>query len=421
MPPSSTRYPRDHFSVKLAKLCRRLDSKSSGEADAYWVDQVWAVGSWARGAPLCGDLDLVVSLGGRGDNYKTLSQLASPILGRQRGVEVHFGVPGDNTSGVAFRDQVLIWSRQGNNWQSAIDDVPIDPNATRAPRQWDALPFDYKDFSGCMSNDALRKVIDLEQKGIIRWTVHTLPKPQESWPEGERPAHIARAELLMRGWGPERRTSMLAMIDYVATGFPNQRDRYLQLSEEFREMEMGGLVLRVGPLYINPDWLDGKFEGRAFGLAKLWSKSKPNLLWMIERGPNHPINRAFEDIEAWTLWHAARDEASCETWVFPHQQEGGADFMHLFTTRREAAAAIRLLEDEDLAEPGSLLPKLLRGQELLDWLSCMDGVELKQQSTLALTNLGQRCAGLDDEDRVTLAGLRDILAPKCRIKASATQ
>src|SRR5690606_34847941 len=69
------RQPRARFTRALRRICERLDAQDTHEVT--WTERMfpgemlrgvmraetlWVVGSYARGAPLCGDLDLVLKL-----------------------------------------------------------------------------------------------------------------------------------------------------------------------------------------------------------------------------------------------------------------------------------------------------------------------------------------------------------------------
>ncbi len=77
------RLPRDHFTRVLARICGRLDNSYASQV--RWTDSffkevhhsivsaraLWVVGSYARGALDCGDLDLVMEAISQSDGRLT--------------------------------------------------------------------------------------------------------------------------------------------------------------------------------------------------------------------------------------------------------------------------------------------------------------------------------------------------------------
>ncbi|MGN5476888.1 hypothetical protein ACTMU2_07810 [Cupriavidus basilensis] len=71
----SHRYPRAHFTALLRRVFERLDITSTRPAEwterfffherrsaAITIERIWVFGSYSRGAPDCGDLDLIVEV-----------------------------------------------------------------------------------------------------------------------------------------------------------------------------------------------------------------------------------------------------------------------------------------------------------------------------------------------------------------------
>lgn len=87
------RYPRESFTKKLVRICQRLDDQAIRTIThkhiyreftcQIEITMVWAVGSYARGALLCGDLDLVIGHEKLKVSYPRLVFGVGPSLDRQ--------------------------------------------------------------------------------------------------------------------------------------------------------------------------------------------------------------------------------------------------------------------------------------------------------------------------------------------------
>jgi len=127
------RYPRESFTKKLERICQRLDEASiraiahkdffnKPATSKVEITSLWVVGSYARGAMMCGDLDLVLEyrvvegqhpsprtvflipagFGGRSERSGVknrderlviLNSVAKSIIEKQRGQHKHFVFP----------------------------------------------------------------------------------------------------------------------------------------------------------------------------------------------------------------------------------------------------------------------------------------------------------------------------------------
>ena len=118
------RQPRARFTRALRRICERLDAQDTHEVT--WTERMfpgemlrgvmraeslWVVGSYARGAPLCGDLDLVLKLVCVEGERAPLKKFVSKAVSRLPGVRWYSGDPEENSSGVSFPEAVHIWSK----------------------------------------------------------------------------------------------------------------------------------------------------------------------------------------------------------------------------------------------------------------------------------------------------------------------
>ena len=151
------RRPRDHFTRVLSRICERLDASSVSEikwTDRFFKEEnrsvvsiraLWVVGSYARGALHCGDLDLVIEattpeFEGRRGVLPPTRAICRSFFKSTPDVRVYVGTPDENTSGLAFDSARLLWSSEQPDWRAAIEAILPDPSAGRFPRPTDAIP-----------------------------------------------------------------------------------------------------------------------------------------------------------------------------------------------------------------------------------------------------------------------------------------
>jgi hypothetical protein len=116
------------------------------------IERVWVFGSYARGALMCGDVDLVIqahlswdgphTLQGKpheGDAHlPQLRKVVNPLLGPRRGINF---VDYKELMGRAtvldevqvMRESILLW-QPGMDWRAAVKSIQANPAAGRAPR-----------------------------------------------------------------------------------------------------------------------------------------------------------------------------------------------------------------------------------------------------------------------------------------------
>lgn len=170
------RHPRERFTKHLIKMCRALDKVAAHdfEADCYGEKltgrmealQLWVVGSYARGALTCADLDIVVNFDTTG-SAPSSGAIQRQFFGSLPLLRVYDGTPDKNRSGVAFPDAVLIWTKSDTAWQSRIDLIQLNPDAGRAPRDTDIIPLRAEQMS--LWPEDLQKAVEQHQQGILEW------------------------------------------------------------------------------------------------------------------------------------------------------------------------------------------------------------------------------------------------------------
>jgi hypothetical protein len=141
------RMSREQARQTLAGICERLEACSSatlenryfrkGAPQIRTVQRLWVVGSYARGAGMGEDLDIVMELDV--PHYR-VSELNRVLLGNPQSVNLYAGTPEDNTSGVEFPEAYLIWE-SGKGSLELLDAISAGSAAERtAVSMPDALP-----------------------------------------------------------------------------------------------------------------------------------------------------------------------------------------------------------------------------------------------------------------------------------------
>ena len=127
--------PRKIFTQKLEKICASLDAGASKVIEHRFfsgrrlvkiqIARLWVTGAYARGAALCGDLDVLASIKGV---ELTGPDLARHFWGKSADVRVHVGTPEHNSAGVVFSEARLVWSHD-MDWRAAMAGIAIGPKA----------------------------------------------------------------------------------------------------------------------------------------------------------------------------------------------------------------------------------------------------------------------------------------------------
>lgn len=175
----SLRRNRASYTRTLAAICGRLDKQPDASIcwthpfapikcnSQFYVTSLWVVGSYARGALDCGDLDLVAEIVVVDGPPPPEYEVAKELYKFRKGVSLHIGIPHQNTSNTQFPEARLIWQGPGCDWQAAIDAITPDPSAGHYERPTDRIPFQPKQLRCAI--EALDELLSLEEQNIIQW------------------------------------------------------------------------------------------------------------------------------------------------------------------------------------------------------------------------------------------------------------
>lgn len=201
------RRPRASFTKTLKGICARLDASRS--ADVAWYDRfcnktfhgtveaiaLWVVGSYARGAPTCGDLDLVFEYRTTSGSNPSGRKAGVAIFGARPLVRIYGGTPTGNSSGVRFPEAVLVWQSGGFDWESALASIKEDPTSGRLSRSTDVFPLRHEQLN--CEIDQLERLVDMVKRGTISWTFTPLANldPVEASGNAEQELALQMREL----------------------------------------------------------------------------------------------------------------------------------------------------------------------------------------------------------------------------------
>lgn len=390
------RLPREAFTKKLRRLCERLDEAHQRTVTFrhfYFRHEVltteveirslWVVGSYARGAPDCGDLDVVIQPA-EGNKLPDKSALTRTFFGTLPYVRYYTGDPAKNSSGVEFPDAVQIWSGPGCDWRAAIDSIKPDASAGRAKRDIDVIPLRAEQFYGSTEFETLEKLVQKRADGLIEWEFIELDQASLApIPEAELTESEVRLLRLVDGWGRKSKSLLPALMRFMREREPLgvwDQDYMGEVSTIY----CGGTQVRVGRPYPSIHGLfDGNLEFHRLALVPHMSARGPNGIWLIQRGPNHPDLAALAGRHAYYL--ADEGTPSLVTCGTDH---GDIDLLELFTTEKRAQKEARFWSKE-MEVPVEVARAT--DTDLLQFLGLCDAVSIDQEP-YALNWTGRRYA-----------------------------
>jgi hypothetical protein len=405
------RRPRAYFTRVLRRICAKLDENSVFEVASprrgmipsfkgkIGIRKLSVVGSYARGLPTCGDLDLLLELEVIEGSLPGLPALTRRAFGALPDVRYYHGNQTKNSSGVAFGECVCIWSQRAD-WAAALVSIREDPHASR-PQRRDAVPLRIEQVDSDIHER--RHLTELMESGNLRWRLIPYEGGNIPDPLNEMQARVLR--IANASWGRKAKALLPDIIKYLLT-----RVECSLWGESRARLDMAGVLFYVG--YSAPPIASLETPQHArIVIAPHVSRRGPNALWEIERGDQHPLEVAFVDREAYVLCDA-HGSPSIATEVGDRWNE--AAFLELFSSSR---AALKWQDyfrsNSDTEDEPIRTPVLYRGRKLLDLLSYADIVEISHGRSkfeaLFLTDRAIRVRSSDPGTPITLATLEKLL------------
>lgn len=368
------RTPRAAFTRRLARLCERVDGQS--EVDVRFtpflsrrsdqrigrvkLHRLWAAGSYGRGAPTCGDLDLVFEFTRSGEPpFPSDHDASRALFGSPPDMRFYGGTPERNSSLVHMHGARLVWSGPGCNWRKALAGIPEDVTAGPALRPTSSLPLRFEQLGGADELPALQCLIAARERGEIEWEFIPFDPPLlESLPR-ELPGSLGDIQRSLENFsGAKTRAIMPAIVRLLHAGYAGTPAR---LHHGHDDLRYGNTVLRLGSGYVRPSCVFSHLAIAEVICAPHLTRRGPNGAWVVRRGPRHPLTLALQDVQFWvpTLVGDSTPLQSLVTDEVPHWA-GPLQLLEGFPTKQAATESLSQLDAD--AAPA---PQRLQGRELL--------------------------------------------------------
>lgn len=410
MPALEKRYPRESFTKKLERICQRLDEASvrtiayknflnRSATSQVEITSLWVVGSYARGAVMCGDLDLVLEYKVVEGTHPSTTSMTKTFFGTPQYVRYYFGTPENSTAGVVFENAVQIWNSPGCDWRAPINSITPDPGAGRAERETDSIPLRAEQLY--MAPERLQQLVVQERDGIIAWNFVQITQkdlePINTSALSERDRRLIRVAPLM---GKKSQTLVPAIIRLMARYSPFGD---WDASESHRgKLKCGATVLHLGRPALPYYPFDDEPTIEQFALIPHISAKGPNGAWIIRRGPNHPEAQSLGQKSAYYLLCAGEPEI---VQYRDHGKSWSIELLQLFNTRTEAEDFSAMVNEGD--EPVRVEIGKAKALELISLFALADVLEIGDHQ-FPVTNAG---AAYFEQDKATMDEIIATLPP----------
>ncbi|WGK92561.1 hypothetical protein [Pseudomonas migulae] len=412
------RYPRESFTKKLERICQRLDEASTrtiAHKDFFnkpattqvEITSLWAVGSYARGAMTCGDLDLVVEYRLVEGPHPAPRRITKTFFGALPYVSYYFGKPENSTSGVVFPDAIPIWTEPGCDWGAAIDSIKPVTSAGRAARETDSIPLRPEQLY--MEPERLQWLAAQEKEGLLEWEFVEFTAADLDPVPLEEISH--RDKKLLRIAPMMAKKSQVLIPAIIRLMKKHERFGIWESSDSYRvKLDCGATALHLGRPVLPYNAFDDEPTIKQYVLIPHVSAKGPNGAWIIRRGPNHPDAQALANRHAYYLG----SPGSPETVAYRDRTKiCSTEILELFNTQEEAEEFAAMLDEGD-ESPETEIGRA-EGLDLLSLFASVDVVEIGDHQ-LAITRAG---AAYFERDKSTMDEIAAALPLATQISAEA--
>lgn len=412
------RYPREAFTKKLEKICQRLDQASvrtiahkdffnKAATSQVEITSLWVVGSYARGAMMCGDLDLVLEYRLVEGPHPAPRKITKTFFGAFPYVSYYFGKPDSSTSGVVFPNAVQIWAGPGCDWSAAISSIRPDPSAGRAERETDSIPLRPEQLY--MEPERLQQLVAQEKGGFIEWEfVEFTPADFEPVPVEEM---SERDRKLLRIAPMMAKKSQVLIPTIIRLMKKHERFGMWESSDSYRvKLSCGATALHLGRPVLPYNAFDNDPTIRQYVLIPHISAKGPNGAWIIRRGSNHPDTHALANRHAYYLGSPGSPETVAYRGL---NKIWSTEMLDLFNTYEKAKEFAAML-DEGNESPDTEIGRA-EGLDLISLFALVDVVEIGDHQ-LAMTRAG---AAYFELDKATMDEIAAALPLATQISAEA--
>jgi len=378
---NTIRHPRARFTRALGKICAALEASPIRDVvyknvlgdprqSRVQINALWVVGSYARGALRCGDLDLVLNAVSLKRGLSYARDIARTFFGATPRVAFYTGTPDQNSSGVVFPEAKLIWSPDQADWRSAIDSIAENPEASHFERPSDNLPLTPEQMRGDIQH--AETLLRDRDEGTLHWYHVDFPGDYRQQPE--IPAQCVDT---FNRYGHLGQATRHALAHFLAAsdGYPWVEDglsTYWLARTSFR---MGGTQIHIGRPELPCTPLENVATSRLVLVPHLTARG-PNRAWVIERGENHPLVQQAENRVVYISTYSGKPEMLMEHSRLNQE----TPTLELFTSR---AAAETFVDDMNLSDHAVISGKIkpakvmeLSGKILLDSIARAKRLEI---------------------------------------------
>lgn len=389
------RLPREAFSKTLVRMCKKLDAAAeriveekslySGKLEVrISLTSLWVVGSYARGAERCGDLDVVVDWHSLDGPVPSTKAVKNTFFGPVPRVQCFVGTPQSNSSYVAFPDAVQIWSGPGCDWEKAIASIEVIQGAGREARETDLIPLRPEQMNCCW--DGLHDIVKQLDAGVLEQEFVAFD------PEMMTPVADAELDPTARHLFSFLSKKSQALVPPMVRLMDKIESNLTWYYEGGSSLRCGGSVIRLGSPSIDLHALRPDTGVRQFVLIPHLTARGPNGAWILRRGPNHP------------------DALTCKKQVFALTCEGKPVVMadYQVESMPHAICLLELYKSESAAQkkrsviakaqPEEVTVSPMHGQTLLNTIIGVDAVKIGR----TIHALSPRAAGALRKIRSTI-------------------
>jgi hypothetical protein len=397
---SERRRSRDSLTRSLERIAGRIAQAPSQtvewndrhrytrEVSTITAKRLWVAGSYARGAPQCGDLDLVleVTVSGVHPSSRTI---AKGLFGSAPDTTLYVGTPDENSSYVVFPEACLIWSEDSPDWKANISAIACDAGAGRYARPTDRLPLRPEQMSTTL--EELEQLLQLKGAQVLDW------KFVDASDITLDPAAVESTRLLAECLGAKTRDALQLAASYFGAAGREGEWNPATMNERTR-FRCGGILLLTAYPEIPVHHLENPFYD-TLALVPHRSRRGPNGIWIIRRGPAHLVEKLFADCRAFYVTCNGEPLRISDVSYSTFNPATGID---LFSDEQDAFDVAEnerdFFGDDDEIEVASA-----GGSELLRLIAGCDLVLVDHSEELVLTRAGQLARQSDEDEEVRIA------------------
>jgi hypothetical protein len=377
------RTPRAAFTRRLARLCERLDQASEVEvrfkpyllrddlrSGRVKLQRLWAVGSYARGALTCGDLDLVFEFTSQaGPPFPNDRDARLALFGSPPDFRFYAGTPEKNSSHVQMDSARLVWSGPGCDWRRALADIPEDRSAGPARRATSPLPLRFEQLGGADEVPDLECLIAARERGEIEWEFIPFDASLLAPLPTDLPESLGEVQRWLEEFtGAKSRAIAPAIVRLLHARYAGSPAR---LHRGLADLAYGNTILRLGTGYVRPSCLFSHLALSEVMIAPHMTRRGPNGAWTVRRGPRHVLTLAMADVQFWVPTALGQSSPLQELvtddipWQSPRQLLEG------FPTKRDARRVLTRIDPDATPAPRRLdareLVLALGGTQRFEW------------------------------------------------------